>query len=191
MHLVENFQRPASDDINPDALEYLFSNGKPQSQWEALAQAEQEPVARITPAYIRLQTKVEVLKGALELTGEQLHEAHHKIGMLAAELSRRDEKLKELNDYRAKAAMSVFYERQNDLMRMALEEMEKLTAAKGEPRCDVDHASIAAGYAAAVDRIDASNYKPKNVKTFCFPSLTLNTLMVLGFAAAVLATILH
>jgi hypothetical protein len=111
--------------------------------------------------------------------------------MLAAELSRREEKLIELNDYRTKAAMSVFYERQNQLMRMALEEMEKLIAQNADTKCDVDHSVIAAGYAAAVERVDASNYKPARLKSFCFPSLTLNVLMVLGFAAAVLVTILH
>jgi hypothetical protein len=183
MHLVDNWQRPAADDINPDALEYLFEKSKPSANaWQQVAGDSNEPVARITPAYIRLQTKVEVLKGALELTNEQLHEAHHKIGMLSAELSRREVMLRELSDYRAKAAFAVGYERQNAMMRERIQELQEI---------------ISNGSATVEDRVapvivNASNYVVRKTKPkMAVSTLAVNTALVVSFAIAALLTILH
>ena len=181
MHLVDNWQRPAHDDINPDALEYLFEKSKPSSNaWQQVGEG-QEPVARITPAYIRLQTKVDVLKGALELTSEQLHEAHHKIGMLTAELSRRDVMLRELSDYRTKAAFAVAYERQNVLMRKRIQELQEI---------------ISNGSATVEDRVapvivNADNYVVRRKRPLSISTLAINTALVVSFAIGALLTILH
>lgn len=188
MHLVENGQTPAADDINPDALEYLFGQTKStRTPWVEMV-GESEPVARITPAYIRLQTKVEVFKGALELTQEQLQEAHHKIGMLSAELARRDVLLKELADYRVRAAMAIGFERQNKLMQAALEELvTELENVKGEAKT----AETSNWVVLESVPVHAETYRVKNERTFGFPYGILNALLVLGFAICVLATILH
>ncbi len=214
MHLVENWQRPASDDINPDALEYLFGQKKlgRATPWVEMA-GDPEPVVRITPEYIRLQTRVEILKATIELTSEQLHEAHHKIGMLAAELARRDLVLKELSEYRAKAAMAVAYGRHNELLQLQItglknelaKEQAKLRTAASDhflsggdkPLPYTTTASAVISAAAAVvsarelQTITAENYRTVNAKDFSFPFLLLNSLLTLGFATAVLITILH
>jgi len=205
MHLVENWQRPASDDINPDALEYLFGQKKlgRVTPWVEMA-ADPEPVVRITPEYIRLQTRVEILKATIELTSEQLHDAHHKIGMLAAELARRDLLLKELTEYRAKAAMAVAYGRHNELLQLQitglkneLEQVKLRTAASdhfvtaGDTALPYTTTASAIVSAQELETITAENYRTVNAKDFSFPFLLLNSLLILGFATAVLITILH
>jgi len=194
MHLVENWQSPSSDDINPDALEYLF-NQKQSSRktpWVEMA-SEPEPVVRITPEYIRLQTRVEILKGTIELTSSQLQEAHFKIGMLSAELARRDDQLRELSEYRVRAAMAVAYARHNELLQSALDQTKReLTESLAK------HTDLAAGGALAafastpdLDRVTADNYRIAKSKNFSFPFLLLNSLLMIGFATAVLITILR
>ncbi len=196
MHLVENWQRPASDDINPDALEYLFSRKKHNrtTPWVEMA-SEPEPVVRITPEYIRLQTRVEILKATIELTSTQLQEAHHKIGMLAAELARGEAQIKELTDFRAKAAMAIAHARQNELLQLQVVSLrDALALAEAKPR--IAAAPVVSTLSAVVltrqlDKVTAENYRPVNAKDFSFPFLLLNFLLVLGFATAVLITILH
>lgn len=185
MHLVENWQRPASDDINPDALDYLFDQKAPdKTPWVRMAgEVQSEPVARITPEYVRLQTRVEVLKGIVELTNEQLHEAHHKIGMQAAELARRDEQLRDLSDYRAKAAMAVAYQRQNDMLRTRIEELQQAIEFLGE--------YAASEQKTATTTIDASNYVVGKPRPFGISTLAINTALVIIFAMAVLITVLN
>lgn len=197
MYLVDNAgQLPASDDINPDALEYLFAQSMPKrgkTPWVEMVGGN-EQVARITPEYVRLNTKVELLKGALEHNQEQLHEAHHKMGMLAAELARRDERLKELADYRVRAAMAIGYERQNAMLRSQITELQ----AQIEALVAVVSNKVPAqsqGYAAETttkpgDAINADSYvlfRPKLV----FPMALLNTVLVLTFAVLVLVILLH
>lgn len=182
MHLVDNGgQRPSSDDINPDALEYLFAPKAPsKTPWVEIV-SEGQPVIRITPEYVRLQTKVEVLKGALELTSEQLHESHRQIGRLAAEVARKDELLQELADYRAKAAIGIASIRHNQLLREKIDDLlarAELTKSGAEPVV-ADHP------------ITADNYRVGKEKFAPFPFLVLITLLMLGFAATVLLTILQ
>jgi hypothetical protein len=185
MHLVDNWQRPAADDINPDALEYLFANKvQDNTPWVRIAgEAQSEPVARITPEYIRLQTRVEILKGIVELTNEQLHEAHHQIGMQAAELARRDVLLQELSDYRAKAAMSIAYQRQNDLLRNRVEELQQAVQFLG------DYA--VAEQKASHPLINASNYVVGKQRPFSVSSLSITTAVVIVFAMVALITVLN
>lgn len=185
MHLVENWQRPASDDINPDALDYLFAQKAPdKTPWVRMAgEAQSEPVARITPEYIRLQTRVETLKGIVELTNEQLYEAHHRIGMQAAELARCNEQLRDLSDYRAKAAMAVAYQRQNDMLRTRIEELQQAIEFLGEYAGTEQNASSPA--------IDASNYVAGKPRPFGISTLAINTALVIIFAIVVLITVLN
>jgi hypothetical protein len=185
MQRLDNWQRPATDDINPDALEYLFQKSVPEkTPWVRMAnEAAAEPVARITPEYIRLQTRVEILKGIVSLTNEQLHEAHHKIGMLSAELARRDILLGELSDYRARAAMSIAYERQNELLKTRVEELQQAIQFLGEYAVTEEKATTPV--------IDASNYVVTNPRPWRVSTLAINTALIIFFAIAALSTIVH
>lgn len=190
MHLVDNAgQVPAADDINPDSLEYLFAQSGPKrgkTPWVEMAGGSEQPVARITPEYVRLNTKVELLKGALELTQEQLHEAHHRMGMLAAELARRDELLKELADYRVRAALTIGYQRQNELLRTHVNELNaQLKALAAVVSNKVPDHESAKPAVTPTESVTAENYvlfRPKLV----FPMALLNAVLVLAFATLVL-----
>jgi hypothetical protein len=187
MQLVDNWQRPASDDINPDALEYLFAqNNTPQkTPWVKVAgESHNEPIARITPEYIRLQTRVDMLKAIVELTNEQLHEAHHKIGVLTAELARRDVLLKELSDYRAKAAMTIAYQRQSEMLQTRVEELQDAINFISEYAVPSENTS-------APVTINAGNYKVQNVRPFSVSTLAISFALVIVFAMAALITVLN
>jgi hypothetical protein len=187
MQLVDNWQRPASDDINPDALEYLFAqkDAPQKTPWVKVAgEVHNEPVARITPEYIRLQTRVEMLKGIVELTNDQLHEAHHEIGKLSAELARRDVLLQELSDYRAKAAMMIAYQRKAELLQNRVAELQQAIHFIAEY-------AVPEGNTSAPEVINAGNYKVRNVRPFTVSTLAVTTALVIVFAMAALITVLN
>ena len=192
MQRLDHWQRPAKDDINPDALEYLFQQAVPdKTPWVRMANdSAAEPVARITPEYVRLQTRVEILKGIVQLTNDQLHEAHHKIGMQAAELARRDVLLGELNDYRAKAAMSIAYQRHNELLKNRVTELEAAVQFLGEYAVAEENATTPV-VNATTPVVNANNYVVVNPRPFAISTLAINTALVICFALAALATVIH
>ena len=103
-------QTPAADDIDQDSLEYLFGGHGQRSAkdvpWVKVAK-EPEPVARISPAMIRLQAKVETLVAQLELVSTKLENANLQLGYTRAQLADKEEQLKVMAKYRARAAKAI------------------------------------------------------------------------------------
>lgn len=96
---VETWRRPASDDINPDALEYLLSSqdGMRASSppWVDII-SEPEPAPNKSPEMMRLQTKVEMLAGEVDLLAARLQQSNLQIGFLLAQLAERDSRLEQV-----------------------------------------------------------------------------------------------
>lgn len=117
---VETWQQPAADDINPDALEYLFTapglrTGSPP--WVDVI-AQPDPAARPTPEMLRLQTKIEMLAAEVELLSTRLQQANCQVGYLTAELAQKQQVMETLPQLRialAQAAHSYRTERRNHL----------------------------------------------------------------------------
>ncbi len=103
---METWQRPASDDINPDALEYLFAPTTERSAsppWVEII-SQPEPTSRQRPELGRLQAKVEILAAEVDLLSNRLQSANCTIGCLQSQLEEREKLLQNLPELRSVAS---------------------------------------------------------------------------------------
>ncbi len=125
MREIETWQIPAADDISPDGLEYLFSSQYPPDPEPPWVRVSVEPacISEPVPGEISLKARIEVLSQKLKVMSGELQSATFQIGYLKGRLAEREEELKQLPDYRARAARSVLTERQLVSLQSELEQV--------------------------------------------------------------------
>ena len=194
MSALKPTQLPAGDDINSDALEYLFAPTQPMSPeppWVKMAGGP-EPVARISPQVVRLQARVESLVGQIELIMQQLQSANYEVGYLKAKLADADENLKLLADYRAKAALTILGQHEIIRLKQQVQELEsKLIAgtvqASGPESLGVSNERLSK----LLSRYGGAPHKNSSFSLHNLALMPAIYVLMIGFAAAVLATILN
>jgi hypothetical protein len=197
MSALKPTQLPAVDDINSDALEYLFAPDQPRTPeppWVKMSGGP-EPVARISPQIVRLQAKVESLVGQIELTMQQLQSANYEVGYLKAKLADADQQLKLLADYRAKAALAILGEFEMAALKRQIVDLESKLQQLAPPAKSPTEADSALVANQRLSRLFATyGSSPSRSSAFGLHNLALMPfiyLLMLGFAAAILATILN
>lgn len=197
MTALKPTQLPAADDINSDALEYLFAPDQPRTPeppWVKMSGGP-EPIARISPQIVRLQARVESLVGQIELTMQQLQAANYEVGYLKAKLADADHQLKLLADYRAKAALAILGEFEMAALKRQVADLEsklQQQTAPAEAPGEADSTTVAnqrfsrllASYGTSPARSSALGLHNLALMPFIY-------LLMLGFAATILATILN
>ncbi len=131
------YQRPATDDIDQDSLEYLFGRKKPTTPWVKIAR-EPEPIARISPEMVRLQAKLETFAMQMETMMYQLNKAHVDLGMAKAQLADKNEQLVLFAEYRAKAAYVVIADAERTVLKERIADLEMQLAEALEDRSQAE-----------------------------------------------------
>lgn len=188
-------QLPAADDIDQDSLDYLFGPRLTATPWVRMAR-EPEPVARISPEIVRVQAKLEALAAQLEVVSTKLQSAHHDLGYARAQLAEKDEQLKQMAEYRLRAAQAIMgdIEREQLRDRVLVLEAQLVELLQGE---STDSPSDNHGISSPPTDGIGHNYDLERAldrhRTFVgtgFPLMLATYLLMICFAIVVLLTVL-
>lgn len=192
MSAMETWQRPAADDINPDALEYLFEGTRGrvvEIPWVRAAR-EPEPVARKGIEQIRLESKVEVLLGQIDLLTSQLQLVNCELGYAKAVLDEREQGLKSLSEYRARAARAILGDVQNEMLRKKVVELEgQVAVLLGGNSFSLESDADSLRAPAGLSSVDMSRIARSGQKSFSFPLMPITYVLILALASMMLFAI--